>query len=336
MKRRIVSDVMFLSVLGGINPVVAQEIKSVRPNFVWFMTEDVSSYFLDIYNEGRFGAVTPHVKELARGGLVFNNAYSNAPVSSAARSTLITGCYAPRIGVHLHRKMEEVPMPEGLHMFPYYLRAAGYHTSNAAKTDYNCFLDKEAWNIVSGKIGAWRMRPDKDMPFFHVRTCAVTHESSLHFSEEKMHESHFATWLDSIYIHPNHPDTELFRYTYASFYNRISESDAELGRLIAMLEEDGELDNTFIFYFGDNGGALPGSKGYTTETGLRVPLVVYIPERWRDKLPLQVGTRVDGMVSFVDFGPTLLRLAGIDVPEGMDGIPFLGDDISLDNLTTVP
>ena len=106
MKRRIVSDVMFLSVLGGINPVVAQEIKSVRPNFVWFMTEDVSSYFLDIYNEGRFGAVTPHVKELARGGLVFNNAYSNAPVSSAARSTLITGCYAPRIGVHLHRKME--------------------------------------------------------------------------------------------------------------------------------------------------------------------------------------------------------------------------------------
>lgn len=332
MKRRIVSDVMFLSVLGGINPVVAQEIKSVRPNFVWFMTEDVSSYFLDIYNEGRFGAVTPHVKELARGGLVFNNAYSNAPVSSAARSTLITGCYAPRIGVHLHRKMEEVPMPEGLHMFPYYLRAAGYHTSNAAKTDYNCFLDKEAWNIVSGKIGAWRMRPDKDMPFFHVRTCAVTHESSLHFSEEKMHESHFATWLDSIYIHPNHPDTELFRYTYASFYNRISESDAELGRLIAMLEEDGELDNTFIFYFGDNGGALPGSKGYTTETGLRVPLVVYIPERWRDKLPLQVGTRVDGMVSFVDFGPTLLRLAGIDVPEGMDGIPFLGDDISLDNL----
>ena len=184
MKRRIVSGHMFLSVLGGINPVVAQEIKSVRPNFVWFMTEDVSSYFLDIYNEGRFGAVTPHVKELARGGLVFNNAYSNAPVSSAARSTLITGCYAPRIGVHLHRKMEEVPMPEGLHMFPYYLRAAGYHTSNAAKTDYNCVLDKEACNIASDKFGAWRRRLDKDLTWFDVRTWAVTHERSLHFAEE--------------------------------------------------------------------------------------------------------------------------------------------------------
>ena len=146
---------MVLSVLGCTMPVVAQEVKHERPNFVWFMTEDVSSYFLSIYNEGQFGAVTPHVEELARNGLVFNNAYSNAPVSSAARSTLITGCYAPRIGVHLHRKMEEVPMPEGLLMFPYYLRAAGYHTSNAAKTDYNCFLDKEAWDIVAGKMGAW-------------------------------------------------------------------------------------------------------------------------------------------------------------------------------------
>lgn len=153
MKRRIVSDVMFLSVLGGINPVVAQEIKSVRPNFVWFMTEDVSSYFLDIYNEGRFGAVTPHVKELARGGLVFNNAYSNAPVSSAARSTLITGCYAPRIGVHLHRKMEEVPMPEGLHMFPYYLRAAGYHTSNAAKQIITAFWIKKRGILYPVRLG---------------------------------------------------------------------------------------------------------------------------------------------------------------------------------------
>ena len=113
MKRTIASDFMVLSVLGCTMPVVAQEVKHERPNFVWFMTEDVSSYFLSIYNEGQFGAVTPHVEELARNGLVFNNAYSNAPVSSAARSTLITGCYAPRIGVHLHRKMEEVPMPEG-------------------------------------------------------------------------------------------------------------------------------------------------------------------------------------------------------------------------------
>lgn len=322
-----------LSALGCEMPVAAQETATdERPNFVWFMAEDVSSYFMELYNNGQGGAIAPHVAELARGGVVFNQAYCNAPVSSAARSTLITGCYAPRLGVQLHRKIEAVPMPEGLHMFPYYLRQAGYHTSNAAKTDYNCFLDKEAWDIVSGKIGAWRERPDKGMPFFHVRTNAMTHESSLHFPKERMHKKQPSTPLSAINLLPMHPDTELFRYTYATFYDRIRKSDSELGRLISMLREDGELDNTFIFYFGDNGGSLPGSKGYTTETGLHVPLIVYIPEKWRDKIPLPVGSRTDGIVSFMDFGPTLLHLAGIDVPEQMDGAPFLGEDITMKQL----
>ena len=125
--------------------------------------------FSELYNE--HGAATPHVEALAQNGVVFNQAYCNAPVSSAARSTLITGCYAPRLGLQLHRKIETVALPEGLHMFPAYLRQAGYHTSNAAKTDYNCMLDKNAWDIVAGKIGAWRERPDKNMPFF---MCAPT------------------------------------------------------------------------------------------------------------------------------------------------------------------
>ena len=99
-----------------------------------------------------------------------------------------------------------------------------------------------------------------------------------------------------------------------------------------MLKTDGELDNTFVFYFGDNGGSLPGTKGYTTEGGLQVPLVVYVPRKWREFLPVKVGQRVDGFVSFMDLGPTLLHLAGITVPEGIDGTPFLGEDISLKQL----
>ena len=92
-----------------------------RPNFVWLMAEDVAPHFVGLYNEGK-GAQTPNLERMAREGVVFNNAYSNAPVSSAARSTLITGCYAPRLGASWHRKLEQVPMPEGLDMFPTYLR----------------------------------------------------------------------------------------------------------------------------------------------------------------------------------------------------------------------
>lgn len=325
-KINIISIGTFLPTL--VNAICAEE----RPNFVWLMAEDVAPQFVGLYNGGR-GAQTPNLERMAREGVVFNNAYSNAPVSSAARSTLITGCYAPRLGLSWHRNLSLVPIPKSLGMFPAYLRRAGYYTSNAAKTDYNCFLDPNAWDQVNGKIGEWRNRPDKNQPFFFVRTNATCHESCLHFSTEKMESTATEHNLAEVNLLPFHPDTHTFRYSYATFYDKIKQVDQELGALMEMLEEDGELDNTFIFYFGDNGGCLPGSKGYTGETGLRVPLVVYIPEKWRDCLSLSVGSRTDGFVSFMDFGPTLLHLAGVDVPEEMDGTPFLGTDISAEDLT---
>ena len=258
-----IKGIAFLYTACCTTTIAAQEEVKERPNFVWFMAEDVTSYYLKLYNNNEKGVATPHVEKLAKEGIVFNNAYSNAPVSSAARSTLITGCYAPRLGVSFHRKLEQVPMPEGLRMFPSYLREAGYHTSNAAKTDYNCFMDKTAWDVVNGELGEWRNRPNKKTPFFHVRTSMTTHESKLQFKENKVNTVKTKNDPNDVFVHPNHPDTKLFRYTYATFYDRIQDSDNELGELMEMLKADGELDNTFIFYFGDNGGSLPFSKGYT-------------------------------------------------------------------------
>ena len=315
---------------GGLAVSVAAQER--RPNFVWFMTEDVSKHYLKLYNGGEYGAVTPNVARLAAEGIVFENAYSNAPVSSAARTTLITGCYAPRFGASFHRKLRPVPLPEGLNMFPAYLRKAGYHTSNAAKTDYNCMLDKEAWDVVAGRMGEWRNRPDRETPFLFVRTNDRTHEEKLHFPLSEMDSVLTRHNPQEVFIPPYHPDTELFRYTYARFYDRIEESDRELGQLISMLEEDGLLDDTFIFYFGDNGGALPGTKGYTSEPGVQVPLVVYVPEKWRERLHVEAGSVNRGLVSFMDLGPTLLHLAGIEIPEMMDGAPILGEDITGEEL----
>ena len=135
-------------------------------------------------------------------------------------------------------------------------------------------MDKEAWDIVNGKMGAWRNRADKSKPFFHVRTNVVSHESSLHFKEAALQNKEPRYNPDDVFVHPNHPNTDLFRYTYATFYDRVEDGDKQLGELMDMLEEDEELQNTFIFYFGDNGGSLPGTKGYTSEPGLQVPLVV--------------------------------------------------------------
>ena len=62
------------------------------------------------------------------------------------------------------------------------------------------------------------------------------------------------------------------------------------------------------------------------DSGLHVPLVIYFPEKWQHLAPVPPGSSTDRLVSFVDFAPTMLRLVGHDVPEHMQGMPFLGED----------
>ena len=296
-----------------------------RPNFVWLISEDNSKHFLELYDE-KMGAPTPRIAALAEEGLVFENAYSNSPVCSVARTTLMTACFGPRIGTQFHRKAVTVPMPEGVRMFPAWLREAGYFTTNNRKKDYNAVEGAGVWDESSNRAH-WRSRKP-GQPFFHMQSFGVTHESSLHFSESVLLNEKTETDPASVTLAPYHPDTATFRYTYARYHDRIKAMDQQIGAVVNQLAADGLLENTFIFYFGDHGGVLPGSKGYAKERGLHVPLVVRIPEKYRETIDFEIGSRVEGFVSFVDFGPTLLHLAGLDSPKTVDGIPFLGDGVN--------
>ena len=314
--------VLFIISLVGTAAIAAD-----RPNIVWIVSEDNSKHWLRLYEEG--GAAMPNIEKLAENGLVFQNAFSNAPVCSVARSTLITGSYAPRIAAQYHRRGAMAPMPEGLRMFPHYLREAGYYTTNNSKTDYN-LSDKGMWDESSNKA-TYRNR-DSEQPFFHVQNFGRTHEGQLHFTEEFMEENTTETDPHGIKVFPYHPDTPVFRYTYAKFQDHHIETDAQMGGFLARLKDDGVADDTIVFYYGDHGGVLPRGKGYAYESGLNVPLVVYAPEKWRHLLPVNAGKSVDGFVSFIDFGPTVLNLAGVDVPETMDGKPFLGEGVTARDL----
>lgn len=295
----------------------------VRPNIVWITSEDNSKHYLSLFDE--HGVPTPHIARLAEHGILFTHAFSNAPVCSVARSTLITGAYGPRIGSNYHRNIRKASLPPGLKLFPEYLREAGYYTTNNNKEDYNVEKSPDVWDESSGKA-TWKNRAS-GQPFFHMVNIGVTHEGNLHFSRQKMDEIQPQTPVHDVYVQPNHPQTELFRFTNAYYRDRIRLMDTRLGEIVGELEEDGQLDSTIIFYFGDHGGVLPGSKGYLYETGLHVPLVVYVPPAFRASLGVKAGTRVTGFVSFVDFGPTVLELAGVEVPEQVDGRPFLGPNV---------
>ena len=301
-----------------------------RPNFVWIISEDNSKHFLKIFDDT--GAETPNIEKLATSGIVFDRAFSNAPVCSVARTTLITSCYGPRIGTQFHRRAKLAAMPKGLKMFPTYLREAGYFTTNRQKKDYNAVENEGVWDM-SNRKAHWSRRA-KGQPFFHKVSFAMSHESSLHFPAKLMETKKTDTDPASVFVPPVHPKTDTFKYTYARYHDKIMEIDRRVGEVVAQLKSDGLLEDTFVFYFGDHGGVLPGSKGYANERGLHVPLVVRIPENFKHLVNQENGSRTKGFVSFIDFGPTLLNLAGVKIPAQVDGKPFLGKNISEKDLAS--
>jgi arylsulfatase A-like enzyme len=312
---------VFLGILPTTsNLLIAQN----QPNFLWIMSEDNSKHYLKLFDPS--GSETPNIANLAKQGVAFDRAFSNAPVCSVARTTLITMVYGPRLGTQFHRRTELANLPNDWKMFPAYLRDAGYYTTNNSKKDYNAVETNGTWDASSNKAH-WRNRPD-GKPFFHVQTYTDSHESSLHFKQSWLDAPNNKTDPDSLELAPYHPDTPLFRLTYARYHDRIKSIDNRVGQLVEQLESDGLLENTFIFYFGDHGGVLPRGKGYIYESGLHVPLVVRVPQKWKSLSPFGRGTRTDGFVDFVDFGPTVLKLAGLTVPSFVDGEPFLGSGVT--------
>ncbi|MEO0414010.1 MAG: sulfatase-like hydrolase/transferase [Verrucomicrobiota bacterium] len=313
--------VFCLAIFGGFHLKAAD-----KPNFVFIVSEDNSIHYLKHFFEG--GAETPNISAMAAHGLTFDHAFSNAPVCSVARSTLATACYAPRIGTQYHRKYQMVPLPKGVEPWSKTLIDNGYYTTNNSKQDYNFITkDTKPWNESSNKA-SWKNRAE-GQPFFHMQSHGESHEGRLHFSEASYQNDKTKTDPASVKIADYHPDTPLFRYTYARYHDCIKTIDGIVGKTLSSLEEAGVLEDTFVFYFGDHGGVLPRGKGYAYESGMHVPLVIRVPENFKHLVDGEFGDRVKGFVEFVDFGPTVLHLAGVQVSDKVDGTPFLGDGIKM-------
>ncbi|WP_143313994.1 sulfatase [Colwellia sp. UCD-KL20] len=302
--------------------------KSNKPNILWIISEDNSSHYLKMYNSR--GAETPAIEKLAQQGLIFDNAYSNGAVCSVARTTLATGVYAPKIASQYHRASFTVNLPQGEKLIHQYLSDLGYYTTNNSKLDYNLnYINngEETWD-ESGERASWKHRKNQQQPFFHIQTFKDSHESRMLFSEKDYITNKNKFDLTKVELASYHPDTELFRYSHAFYNDKIRIIDQNVAKLISELEKDGQLENTFIFYFGDHGGVLPRSKGYIYESGTKVPLVVRVPKNFKHLVNSPLNSRMKGTVEFVDLGATALNLAGIPLPQHLDGQAFLGKNVS--------
>lgn len=290
-----------------------------RPNILWITSEDNGPQI------GAYGdsyATTPNLDALAARGVWYRTAWSTGPVCGASRTALITGVYPAATGGEHMRSM--VDLPDDIRMYPALMREAGYYVTNNSKTDYNYPEVGQVWD-ESSNTAHWRNRPE-GQPFFAIFNISGTHESQV---RTRPHE-----WVHDVETAPVPafmPDTHEAREDWAQYYDNMTAMDTIVGERLRELEDAGLADDTIVMYFGDHGPGFPRSKRFPYNVSYRVPLIVYVPEKFRDLAPPEAsapGSVSDRLVSFIDFAPTLLSLAGVEAPDWMQGRAFMGRHVA--------
>jgi len=305
-----------------------------RPNILILMAEDMSS------RVGAFGdsiALTPNLDTLAEAGVRFPNTFTTAGVCAPSRAAHITGVHQIAFGAQHMRTRSFKPTPyrsvppAEVKAYPELLRAAGYYTFTNHKLDYQ-FSNYGAdtgpftiWDYEGNKPG-WDLR-DKGQPFFGLINFGITHESQMFSKNVKKNlENGIPQRVapDMVAVPPYYPDTPTVRKDIARQYDNISEMDRQVGLWLERLRKDGLDDNTIVIWTTDHGDGLPRAKREIYDSGIRVPMIVFWPERLRPA-HINPGSEDRRLISFIDFAPSVLHWAGAAKPDFLQGKPVLAD-----------
>jgi len=181
--------------------------------------------------------------------------------------------------------------------------------------------------VYATSTGTQHLRSDIKLP----KQITSTHQGQINGSDDEFFDKYTSKLKPEerhdgsrIPLPPYYPDTPFVRKIWSRYYNLITFMDKQVGDLLSQLEADGLADNTIVFFFSDHGMGIPRFKRTLYDSGLHVPLIVRFGRRYRNFSPLKAGRRTDRLVSFVDFAPTVLGLAGLPIPGYMQGRAFLG------------
>ena len=304
---------------------------AARPNVLWFVVDDMSANF-SCYGERLIH--TPHVDRLAREGTRFANAFVTAPVCTPCRSALITGMYQTSIGAHHHRSgrgVEKIHLPEDVLPVPALFQKAGYFTcigsglpnetrkgkkapkdngGGLGKTDYNFEWDASIYDSHD-----WAGRKP-DQPFFMQVQLAGgklrggTDASARKLLETAAKQFGSATDPEQVTLPPYYPRDPVLLRDWAAFLDAVRLTDAHVGRVVARLEQEGQLENTFIAFMTDHGISHARGKQFLYNEGTHIPLVVRGPGIEQGKV------RAD-LIEHLDLAAISLAAAGIEIPKSM-------------------
>ncbi len=300
-----------------------------RPNILWFVVDDMSANF-SCYGEKT--VQTPHVDRLAREGTRFSNAFITAPVCSPCRSAFITGMYQTSIGAHHHRSGRgelKIHLPEGVVPVPALFQKAGYFTcigsglpnesragkkgkggGGLGKTDYNFEWDAKMYDASD-----WAGRKP-DQPFFmQVQTAGGklrggNDTSAQKLSERAKAELGSAVDPEKVTLPPYYPRDPVLLRDWAAYLDSVRFTDEHVGKVIARLEKEGELDNTLVIFMTDHGISHARGKQFLYDEGTHIPFVVRGPG-------IAKGRVRDDLIEHIDMAAISLAAAGIPIPATM-------------------
>ena len=313
----------------GANEIQPKEDQK-RPNILWLIAEDMSPH-LGCYGED---IETPAIDRLAEEGMQYSHAYTTAPVCSTSRSAFMTGMYQTSIGAHNHRshRGDGYTLPEGVRVITEHFKDAGYFTANirqitsdpkerffrgTGKTDWNFNINSEPFD--SDKWSDLQ----HNQPFYAQINFSETHRGQ-DWDNAHKHIKNPAN-PDKIQFPPYYPDHPVTRSVWAQYHNAIMALDLKIERVLYQLKSEGILEDTIVVFMSDHGAAMPRSKQWPYESGLRIPLIVRWPKNFQAPKGWSAGCVNDRLVASIDLSSSSLAWAGIPRPLVMQGRVFLGD-----------
>ncbi|HZX75473.1 MAG TPA: sulfatase [Cyclobacteriaceae bacterium] len=315
----ILSLVFFVNLL---NSSAIAQTKTKQPNIIWIITEDMS---LELGCYGDPTVKTPNLDKLAAKGTRYTNTFATAPVCSASRSALITAMYQTSIDAQNHRSHRDdgYALPEPIKPITEYLKNAGYYTvlgelkedgiKGYGKTDYNFNLDKTIFDSND-----WKGRK-QDQPFFAELMVSVTHRGPVWKTDVQKHEPQIDP--AKVILPPFYPDHPIAREDWATYLESIQLMDTYVGTILKRIDDENLTDNTVIIFTSDHGRCMVRDKQFIYDGGIQIPFIM----RWPGQI--KEGQVNSDLISAIDISATILQIAGIALPDYIEGRSFLGKDV---------
>ena len=293
-----------LPLLSGASP------QEERPNILFVMADDWSWLHAGAY--GDRVVATPNIDRVALDGVVFDHAYVSSPSCTPSRASVLTGQWFWRLG-------------EGGNLYGPLAAQHPVYTDLLEESGYHVGYVRKGWG--PGRLGDRPRNPAGDRydsfeAFLEAR--GAGQPFSFWFGTYDPHREYdpgsgarSGIQLDSVAVPAAFPDVPEVHSDIADYYFEVQRIDRELGELLDIVSEAGELDRTMVVITSDNGMPFPRAKGNLYDLGVRVPLIVRLPGEFPG------GRHVSDLVSLTDLAPTFLESAGVPVPDVMTGKSLL-------------